>query len=177
MILLKVTHIGISWLIVLTLLLCSCGYRNPYVYTGPDKRVYLASWKNRTSELQLESQIYQSLIKWYQKSDSLKIVKNKSDAELVLGGEIVSIDLPSLSYGANNTTREVKLKLRVRYVMKDIATGKILFQEPGQIRTEEYTVTTNVTSTSDNEKAALDVIIDELSQDIYLKTLTKLPNT
>lgn len=174
---LKTKIIVASALIVLAFVLSSCGYRNPYVYTGPDKKVYLASWKNRTSELQLESQIYQSLIRWYQKSDSLQIVKNKSDADIVLGGEIVSIDLPSLAYGANNTTKEVKLRLQVRYIMKDITSGAVLFQEPGQVRTEEYTVTGDAATTSDNEKDALETIIDELSQDIYLKTLTKLPKT
>ena len=163
-------------LATLLILVSSCGYRNPYVYTGPDKSIYLAAWKNRTNELQLESQIYQSLITWYQKSDSLKIVSSKEDADLILGGEIVSIDLPSLSYGANNTTREVKLRLQIRYIMKDLQTNSVLFQEAGQIRSEEYLVASDVSTTSDNEKEALETIIDELSQDIYLKTLTKLPS-
>lgn len=152
----------------------SCGYRNPYVYSGPDKAIYIPSWKNRTSELQLESQIYQSLLEWFQKSDSLKIVKNKEDADLILAGEIISIALPSLSYGANNQTREVKLNMRIRYILKDLATGKVLFQEPGQLRSEDFTVTTDASSTSDNENDALTTIIDELSQDIYTKTLSKL---
>jgi len=171
---LKTQRIAVSTLIFFTLLLTACGYHNPYVYSGPEKKVYFASWKNRTNELQLDAKIYQSLIRWYQKSESFKFVKNKADADLILGGEIVSIDLPSLAYGANNTTTEVKLKLQVRYIMKEITTDKILFQEPGQTRTEEYTVTPDSTSTSDNEKEALATIIDELSQDIYVKTLTKL---
>lgn len=163
-------------LLVLTFLLLtsSCGYRNPYVYSGPAKNVYLAPWKNRTSELQLETQLYQSLVTWFQRSDSLKIVKGKENANMILGGEVVSIDLPSLSYGANNTTREVKLKMQVRYILKDTQTGDILFQVPGQMRSEEYTVSSDAMTNSNNEKEALETIIDELSQDIYLKTLTKL---
>lgn len=157
------------------LIVVSCGYRNPYVYTGPDKSIYITSWKNRTSELQLESEIYQSLLQWFQKSDSLNIVKDRSSADLILAGEIISIDLPSLSYGANNTTQEVKLLLRVRYILKDIETGEILFQQPNQLRTEEYVVSTDSSVTRDSEETALETIIDELSQDIYLQTLTKLP--
>jgi len=173
---LKTKFFFLSSVLILTFIFSACGYHNPYVYTGPDKTIYLASWKNRTSELQLDSQIYQSLIKWYQKSESLRVIKDKENADLILGGEIVYIDLPSLSYGANNTTREVKLKMQVRYIMKDQKSEEILFQEPGQLRTEEYTVAQNRSVTSDNEKQAIETIIDELSQDIYLRTLEKLPN-
>ncbi len=162
------------FLVACALLLSSCGYRNPYVYTGPEKSVYITSWKNRTSELQLESQIYQSLLEWYQKSDSLKVVKTKENADLILAGEIVSIALPSLAYGANNTTREVKLRLQVRYILKDLETGEVLFQEPNQLRSEEFTVNSAASSDRQNQDEALEIIIDEMSQEIYLKTLGKL---
>jgi hypothetical protein len=155
--------------------LISCGYHNPYVYDGPEKTVYIATWKNRTSELQLNSQIYQSLLNWYQRSSAIRIVRSKEEADLILGGEIVSIDIPSLSYGANNITREVKLNLRVRYVLKDLKAGTILFQVPGEQRTEEYVVTNDNTADSASESVALATIIDELSQDIYTRTLSVLP--
>jgi hypothetical protein len=171
---LKNTILAAPLFIAILLIVVSCGYRNPYVYTGPDKAVYIASWKNRTSELQLDSDMYQSLLKWYQRSDSLSVVNDKSSADLILAGEIISIDLPSLSYGANNTTREVKLSLRVRYILKDLKSGEILFQQPDQLRTEEYVVSPDSSITADNEKEALETIIDELSQDIYVKTLTNL---
>lgn len=115
------------------------------------------------------------MLEWFQKSDSLQIVKDKQSADLILGGEVISIDLPSLSYGANNTTREVKLNLKVRYILKDLQSGKVLFQVSEQNRTEDYTVGADSSATADNEKEALETIIDEMSQEIYLKTLTKLP--
>jgi hypothetical protein len=156
-------------------MLISCGYHNPYVHSGPAKNVYIATWKNRTSELQLSSQIYQSLLSWYQRNSAIRVVRSKEDADLILGGEIMSIDIPSLSYGANNITREVKLKLRLRYVLKDLKTGNILFQEPGEQRTEEYVVTNDNTADSASESIALATLIDELSQDIYSRTLAVLP--
>jgi len=102
-------------------------------------------------------------------------VRSKEDADLILGGEIVSIDIPSLSYGENNITREVNLNLRVRYVLKDLKTGTILFQMPSEQRTEEYVVTNDNTRDAANESVALATILDELSQDIYTRTLTVLP--
>jgi len=172
---LKYLHSILAIFVVSTLfLLVSCGYKNPYVYTGPAKAMYITSWKNRTSELQLESDIYQSLLQWYQRSDSLTIVNDKSDADLILAGEIISIDLPSLAYGANNITQQVKLTLHVRYILKDLDSGEILFQVPDQLRTEEYIIAADSSTTADNEEKALNIIIDELSQDIYLKTLSTL---
>lgn len=155
--------------------LVSCGYHNPYVYTGPERNIYIASWQNRTSELQLEGQIYQALVKWFQNSRSITVVRSRDEADLVVGGEFISIDLPSLAFGENNTTREVKLKLRVRYILKDLRSGSILFQQPNQLRTEEYVVGGGSSTEAANENEALAIIIDELSQEIYLRTLASIP--
>ena len=170
----KTRYLLFGILLALMFFSSSCGYHNPYVYTGPEKKIYLASWKNRTNQLQLDSDLYQNLVKWYQRSDSIKIVKDKKDADLILGGEIISISLPSLSYDSNNSTKEVKIRLTVRYILKDLKTDMVLFQVHKQLRTEDYTTTGDSSSTADNEKEALDTIIDELSQDIYSKTLSRL---
>jgi hypothetical protein len=162
-------------LAVLALFLVSCGYHNPYVYKGPEKVIYIADWKNRTSELDLDSKIYQSLVKWYQNSGSITITKKKAGADLILAGEIVSIDLPSLSYGSSSSATEVKIRLKIRYILKDLASGKILIEQSGEMWTEDYLVGDTSTQTSDNQDEALDVIINDLSQKIYQKTLVELP--
>lgn len=165
---------GLLVFLVTSLFLVSCGYRNPYVYSGPDKSIYLTTWKNRTNLLQLDSNIYQSLIKWYQKSGSLQITKTKENADYILAGEIVSYNIPSLTFGANNNTSQVNFTLTVRYVFKDLKTGQILLEESKQVWTEQYQVTTNSNETRDNADAALEIIIDELSQEIYQKSLLKI---
>ncbi len=171
----KVTNICIPLFIVIVLLLSSCGYHNPYIYTGPEKSIYLTNWKNRTNKLDLNSKIYQDLVKWYQKSGSIRVVDNKESADLILAGEILSLNLPSLSYGTNSTTKEVKIKLTVRYVLQDIDSKKFLIEVPREVRTEEYSTTSDVAETSDNEDEALDTIVDEMAQKIYLQTITEIP--
>jgi len=161
-------------LILLAFWPTSCGYRNPYVYSGPDVSVYITTWKNRTSELRLDSKIYQSLIKWYQKSGgSIKVKKEKEGADLILAGEIISIDLPSLSYGSGGTTKEVKVRLTVRYILKNLKTGKVLVEIPNQVFAEAYSITSSSSTTKDNESKALDQIIDDLSEKIYIRTLNE----
>jgi hypothetical protein len=161
-------------ILLLGLVIASCGYRNPNVYTGPSKTIYIKEWKNRTSELNLNSDIYRSLTKWFQKSGSISTIRKNEGADLILAGEIVSIELPSLSY-SNRVASEVKVKLRVRYILKDIASQKVIIETPDETWTEEYLVSSNVTTNLDNEADAIDVIIEDLSQKIYQKTVSELP--
>ena len=162
-------------LLISIFIVTGCGYHNPNVYSGPEKSVYITEWKNRTSNLGLDSQIYRSLSKWFQKSGSISIVRQKKGADLILGGEIISIELPSLAYGANNVTTEVKVKLRVRYLLKEISTNKIILEIPDETWTEDYLVTTNISTNRDNEAEALKIIIEDLSQKIYQRTVSQLP--
>ncbi len=162
-------------LLVMVCLVTACGYYNPNVYSGPSKSIYLAEWKNRTSELGLNSQIYRSLTRWFQKTGSITTVRNKEGADLILGGEIIFLELPSLSYAANSITSEVKVRLKVRYILKEIATNKIVLQTPGEIWTEEYLVSASTSTNLNNERKALETIIEDLSKKIYQRTITQLP--
>lgn len=156
------------------LLLAACGYHNPAIYSGPDRSIYVTHWQNRTNALQLDTQIYQSLTRWFQKSNGITISKDKASADLILAGEIVSIQLPSLSYGASNTTAQVKVVLTVRYILKEIKTDKILLEVPNETWTEDARITRSATITADNERKALALIVDDLSEKIYVKTMGKL---
>jgi Lipopolysaccharide-assembly len=171
---LKTAKRFIPFILVIFFFLTSCGYHNPYVYSGPDRELYITNWQNRTNDLLLDAKIYQSLVRWYQKSGQLVVTKEKKGADLILAGEIISIDLPSLSYGVNNDATEVKVLLTVRYILKDIKTGEVLIEVPRETWTEEYSVDANSSASSDNEREALAIIIDDLSERIYLKTLTNL---
>ena len=170
----KIRKILLPSLLVVIFLLASCGYRNPYVYSGPDRDLYITTWHNRTNELLLDAKIYQSLVRWYQKSGSIRVTKQKAGAQLILAGEIVSIDLPSLTYGDGNSATEVKVLLTVKYILKDLESGKVLMEVGNEIWTEEYRVGASSSANADNEKEAIETIIDDLSQKIYIKTLSEL---
>jgi len=162
-------------LILIASIVASCGYYNPYVYSGPEKSIYMTEWKNRTSELSLHSDIYRSLTKWFQKSSSISVVRDKSGADIILAGEIISIDRPSLSYGIGSVTSEVKAKLRVRYIVKEISTNKIILEVADETWTKEYLVGGSASATRDNEDEALEEIIEDISQKIYRNSVAGLP--
>ena len=114
-------------------------------------------------------------MRWYQKSSSISVVRKKDGADLILAGEIVSIDLPSLSYGIDNTATEVKARLRVRYILKEVSTNTIILEVPEETWTEAYLIGANSTDLIDNEEEALNRIIENLSQKIYQTTVSGIP--
>jgi hypothetical protein len=161
-------------LLILAFLLGGCSYYFPHVYDGPTQKIYMPTWKNRTSNLGLDVKIYQSLARWFQKSQSIVLSKNKAGADLILAGEIVSIDLPSIAWNANSRATEVKVRLNVRYILKDLQTDEILWEVPKEMWSEEYSTLGGSTAITENENEALDQILEELSERLYLGTLDRL---
>jgi len=155
----------------MSLLLGGCGYYFPSVYDGPARTIYMPEWKNKTNKLGIDITLYKTLSGWFQKSQAIILTKNKDKADLILAGEIVSIDLPSISWGGDRVTTDVKIKLGVRYILKDLKTGKVLWEVPNELWTEDYP---SQTLSSAAENKALTTIIDDLSERIYLGTLNKL---
>ena len=135
----------------------------------------MPNWQNRTSQLGLDAKIYQSLSRWFQKSKSIELTKDKSEADLILAGEIIDIDLPSVSWEGDAQTTEVKVRLQVRYVLKDIKSDEILWEVPIELWTEAYLHGWHSRRTvADNEQAALAQIIKDMSERIYIGTLDRL---
>lgn len=162
---------GLLVIFCLIFLLGGCGYYFPHVYDGPEKSVYMPNWKNRTDKLGIDAVMYQSLSIWFQKSKAIRITKKKETADLILAGEITFIDLPSVAWDGNARTTDVKVRLGLRYVLKDMKNGKILWEVPNDMWTEDYDT---LNQSADSEDEALKQIIDDVSEKIYLGTLDKL---
>ena len=81
---LKTGKLGLGALLLLALLVGSCGYYNPHVYSGPARVVYMPNWQNRTNKLGLDNRIYLSMARWFQKSEALDLTKEKGRADLIL---------------------------------------------------------------------------------------------
>lgn len=158
--------------IVSLFLLCGCGaYYFPHIYDGPSKSIYTPTWNNRTNKLGLDSDIYQTLSRWFQKSEAITLTKDRENADLILAGEIKSISLPSISWDGESDATDIKVRLTVRYVLKDLESGAILWEVPNQIWTEDYPSET-VNATIEDE--ALDEIVDDLAESIYLGVLKQI---
>jgi hypothetical protein len=176
---LKIGKFGGSIVLVFALFLSGCGYYFPHVYNGPARIVYMPTWQNRTNKLELNNKIYQSLARWFQKSEAINLTKDNTKGDLILTGEILSIDLPSVSWDGVSVATSTKVKLFVRYVLKDLKTGAILWEVPRKLYTADFTLNRGNINTDPNtfnitEDEALKLIIEDMSEHIYLGILNKI---
>jgi len=164
---------GLVLFLSISALLGGCGYYFPHIYEGPGVTVYLPEWKNRTNQLDIDTKMYRALSGWFQKSKSIRTTKKPANADLALAGEIISLELPSAAWDENSVANVVKVRLKVRYVLKDLRTNEILWEEPGKLWSEESSSSANVLSV-ENEQAALNKIIDDIAQRLYIGTLDRI---
>lgn len=167
----KTRNLILAVTVISALFIGGCGYYWPHVYEGPNRTVYMPNWKNRTNRLGLDFQIYQSLSRWFQKSEAITLTKSKEQADLILAGEVISIDVPGVSWNASSSATSIKAKLMVRYVLKDLKSGEILWEVPKQQFVEDYDA---LSFNSTAEQEALDLIIEDMSERIYLGTLERI---
>ena len=159
-------------LLCLALLANGCGYSFPHVYQGAHRTVYMPTWQNRTNKLGLDMKLYQSLSRWFQQAEKVDLTRQKDQTtDYVLTGEILSIDLPSISWNTIADVTGTKVSLVVRFALKDQRTGKVVWEVGSKLYTADYTVTP---TTIADEEEALVKIIDDLSEDIYLGVLKKI---
>jgi propanediol dehydratase small subunit len=59
----------------------------------------------------------------------------------------------------------------VRFVLKDLKTGKILWEVPNDVLIEDYNT---LNQNAGNEEEALAQIVDDISEKIYMGTLNAL---
>jgi outer membrane lipopolysaccharide assembly protein LptE/RlpB len=162
------------FLILVFLLLSSCGYTNPYVQKNTQenlsKNLQITTWQNRTNELGLESVYFRLFNAWFKKSGLVNVVQEDDQADLKLTGEISSIDLPGLFYDTFDEALEVKIKLAVSFTLYDNHSKTILWQEKQFTVYEPFLLDPAREKALYNKEKALLRIGDEISELIYLRT-------
>ena len=153
-----------------------CGYHNPYLAgspegTGEPVRLYTSIWPNRTSEAGLESLIFRTTNGWFKKSGMVTLAANPAEADLVLEGEIVGIDLPALSYGRHEEASEARLVLILNLALRRADDRTVLWQENRLAMDDAYHIAAGAETTRANQRQALTRIAEDLAERIYLKTL------
>ena len=151
--------------------LAGCGYHFPHVMDGPERVIYMPDWENRTNKLSLDNRIYQAVSRWFQKTDAARITKTRAGADYILGGEITYIFLPSVSWDGMSRAKSINVVLVVRYVLQDAKTGKIVWEVAGKAYSSDYSED-RISAAGD--EVALDEIIGDLAEDIYIGTLRRL---
>jgi Lipopolysaccharide-assembly len=168
------TALYYSTLLLLALAISSCGYSNPYVKKNtqgtPTKTILITTWQNRTNELGLESVYFRLFNAWFKNSSKIAVVFNEDQADLKLTGEISAIDLPGLFYDPSEEALEIKLKLTVRFTLRDNRNNSVLWQEKQYTFYEPFIIDPSGEKAEFNKQRALLRIGDEIAELIYLRT-------
>ena len=175
------TYRNVSLIIstVCILFVAGCGYKNPYAGPNGDRTISLSAsmWENQTSELGLESVLFNSLNNWLQKSRQIHLASTPAEADYQLSGKILSVSHPGLSYGDFDRVKELQAMLTVEFAFKEAETGKILWQETKNIQEEPYVIGADAVRTQGNKKDAFEKIAEDLAEEVYLRVLNFMKNS
>ncbi|MDF1577341.1 MAG: LPS assembly lipoprotein LptE [Desulfobulbales bacterium] len=171
----------LSRIFIVVLLVQGCGYHNPYLAKiergEPAAVVYMTVWENRTNELGLENLIFRQTADWLQQSRHLRITRDRSQADYILTGTILSVDYPATAFSITDVASTLKAKIRTSYQLTERSTGKTVWRVEETLRQADYPAGGNAVRSQGNKKTALTTIADELGEQIYLRiteTLTAI---
>ena len=170
----RATVFFIPCFLFITVFLVGCGYKNPYVSSKvsdtPWKTLHITTWENRTNELGLESIYFRLFNAWFKNSSKIRVIQDREQADLCLNGEIVAIDLPGLFYDKFDEALEIKIKLTVRFDLRDNKNDHILWRERNFVIYEPFVIDPDPGKTRNSRRKALLKIGDEIAELIYLRT-------
>lgn len=159
---------------VLPVWLAGCGYQNPYLVAKREDAglkgkawspvaLHIEMWQNQTNQLGLPLVFYNALSTRFLDSDLVTLTQNDRRADYILDGRISAIN--------EGLTRGTVL-LTVGYGLKDLKSGKMVWQVPTQTFSQSFYITDDAASTEDNKQQALDTISDDLARIIYMRAIS-----
>ncbi len=159
----------LGFLLVLTY---GCGYHNPYAESGGRHiRLYHQMWKNRTTEVGLDNTFYQDQSDWLRRSPLISLTDSPASADYELIGSIDRLNLPEISFGAYQEGIEGRADLTVSFAIKEVKTGKIVWERKSAQRQETFYMTQDPLQLQANRRTALNKIADDFAEEIYLQLL------
>ena len=163
----------LTTLLVLVGLMAGCGYYNPYMLPaeqqGPPIKLYVPLWENPTSEIRLATDIHNAIQDWLIQSKRLQLTSSATGADYILSGKVVSLNYPGRSYTANDEAQGLKAILTVEYSVRDATTGNTVWDVKRYSLEENYQLGSGGSDTDNNKKKALELIIDDLAENIYIR--------
>ncbi len=167
------------WLLLLAgLMLGSCGYYNPNVLPElrdlPPVRIYAPIWSNATNELGLGSRAHGAVSDWLLQSGRVVLVADEETADYILSGKISSLRYPGFSYDTSTTARALTAVLTAAVTLSERESGRIIWQNPALIREETYNLETAISHTDANQRQALELLVEGLAEQVYIRVLRSL---
>jgi len=152
-------------ILLLSSVVLGCGYslsKRPAYFKPEWKTIYIAPWKNFSSETELGYLIAEKLRLKLATGNFLIPVYNEEKADLVLEGEVIKVCISPSVYASVIETRERKVSFWGRFKLIERKTGKVIVERKIR-RFETYRVppTTSIIVDPGKEEA-----LNLLTQDL-----------
>lgn len=159
---------------ILLLLACvGCGYQIPG--RGGElpegvSTVYLPLFSNQTLKPRLENSLTDSVAEALSRVSSIRLVSDKSQADAVVEGAILSYGSTALSYDQNDTIREYRARMIVDIKLRRLQDGKLLWHNRIDWQ-EPYLTSPDKSLQNDREDAAIREIDQRLAEEFLFRLL------
>ncbi len=160
---------GLILILFIVLFLSACGYhRQETEVQLPSwiRTVYIAPWKNNSTELHLGQWVTQELREEFLRDSGLELVP-RDQADIILEGTIESAYTTGLSYVRYDVSVERRIGVECSVRLVDAKTGKEIWKSPPIYREEGFYVGKSLMKTEDFKEKALRKISEDLAEIIH----------
>ncbi len=157
-------------LLVLLLLLHSCGYRlsgTGGVVPEGARSISVPVFINGTNEPYVDTEVTKAVVNEFLTDGRLQVVSLES-ADLALRGKVTKYDVVALSYTVNSYVQQYRVTLTVDASLEDLRSKKILWQEKGiqSVFISDYPITYDALDGIRKTKIDKEAAIQKASQDV-----------
>ncbi len=155
--------------ITFALFLSACGYhRQETELQLPSwiRNVYVAPWKNNSTELHLGQWITDELRQEFLRDSGLTL-SPKEEADIILYGTVLSAYTTGLSYVSYDQAIERRISVECEVRLVDAKSGKEIWKSPPIYREEGFYVGKDIMTTEDLKNLALKKISQDIAQIIH----------
>ena len=163
--------------IVLVLTFAGCGYTTGSLLPAKYKKIAIEPFKNKVAYVDenirgiyvplLESNVRTAIIDRFLFDGNLHIA-DPDKADLVMSGSLLSFEQDDLREDTNQNVQEYRIRIIVSLVLKDTATGKVIWKEPSFAGETTYFLTG---PQAQSQSAAVDTALTDLATRVVERTI------
>lgn len=150
-------------------IISSCGYsfRGKQNNLPSDVRtIAIPVFGNHTGEVRIERTFTDAVIFQFTRSQMLRVT-SEGQANAVLHGDIIRVEIEDVAYTASETSRQRRVKITVSAYLQRKRDGKILWQDKALVQRRTYSVGASTTATDSNKNAAITALADAMAQTLH----------
>lgn len=159
--------------VIAVLLLAGCGYhlQGRSSNLPPDvQTLYIEMFSNRTMEPLLENYITDRVVDRFARTGTMRLVESPGLADAVLSGTIIRYSTMPISYDRRDVITEYRSIMAIAGTLQQRSDERVLWK--GTVEwSEEYPASLDKSVQEDNETAAIEVISERLSQELYFRIM------